>query len=161
MSGLGELEQHLGEYCKFVEVNCPNKCGLVIQRQLLATHQANNCLNRPHSCQYCQLKASYQEIQDNHLPVCPKYPVTCLNQCGVSPLERDQLEDHLRECPLQLVECELREIRCEEMVKREDLVRHMDEGTQKHLTLMASKYLKTQASATKLERENEDLKKSY
>ena len=59
-----------------------------------------------------------QEIQGNHLPVCPKYPVSCLNKCGVSPLKRDQLEDHLRECPLQLVECELREIGCEEMVKR-------------------------------------------
>ena len=77
----------------------------------------------------------------------------------MSPLERDQLEDHLRECPLQLVECELREMGCKEMVKRKDLVRHMEEGTQKHLTLMASKYLKTQASVTKLERENEYLKK--
>ena len=159
MSGLGELEQHLGENCEFVEVNCPNKCGLAIQRQLLAKHQANNCLNRPYSCQYCKLKATYKEIQDNHLPVCPKYPVTCPNQCGVSPLERDQLEDHLRECPLQLVECELKIMGCEEMVKWKDLVRHMEEETQKHLTLMASKYLKTQADVTKLQKENEVLKK--
>ena len=159
VGGLGELEQHINENCEFVEVNCPNKCGLAIQRQLLAKHQANNCLNRPHSCQYCKLKATYKEIQDNHLPVCPKYPVTCPNQCGVSPLERDQLEDHLRECLLQLVECELKIMGCEEMVKRKDLVRHMEGETQKHLTLMASKYLKTQADVTKLQKENEVLKK--
>ena len=159
VGGLGELENHLCENCQFVKVNCPNNCGQAIQRRLLAKHQANDCLNLPYSCQYCQLKATYKEIQDNHLPVCPKYPVSCLNECGVSPLERDQLEDHLRECPLQLVECEFREMGCEEIVKRKDLVRHMEEKTQKHLTLMASKYLKTQASVTKLERENEDLKK--
>ena len=159
VGGLGELENHLCENCQFVKVNCPNNCGLAIQRRLVAKHQANNCLNRSHSCQYCQLKATYKEIQDDHLHVFPKYPVSCLNECGVSPLERDQLEDHFRECPLQLVECEFREMGCEEMVKRKDLVRHMEEGTQKHQTLMASKYLKTQASVTKLERENEDLKK--
>ena len=45
------------------------------------------------------------------------------------------------------------------MVKRKDLVRHMEEETQKHLTSMASKYLKTQASITKLEKENEYLRK--
>ena len=162
VGGLGELENHLCENCQFVEVNCPNDCGLAIQRQLLAKHQTHDCPERLSNCQYCHLEGNYQEIQDNHLPVCPKYPVSCLNECGVSPLERDQLEDHLRECPLQLVECELREMGCEEMVKRKDLVRHMEEGTQKHLTLMASKYLKTQDEMneriTKLERENEKLK---
>ena len=160
---LGELEKHLGENCQFIEVNCPNNCGLALQLRLVAKHQANNCLNRPHSCQYCKLKATYKEIQDNHLPVCPKYPVSCLNECGVSPLERDQLEDHLRECPLQLVECELREMGCEEMVKRKDLARHMEEGTQKHLTLMARNNLKTQANLyeriLELKIENESLKR--
>ena len=163
VGGLGELEKHLGENCQFFKVNCPNNCGLAIQRQLLAKHQANDCLKRPHSCQYCQLNATYREIQDNHLPVCPKYPVPCPNKCGVSPQERDQLEDHLRECPLQLVECELWEMGCEEMVKRKDLTRHMEEGAQKHLILMASKYLKTQADMhqyiSELKRENEGLKR--
>ena len=163
VGGLKELENHLCGNCQFVEVNCPNNCGWAIQRQLLAKHQTNDCPERLYSCQYCHLEGTYQEIQDNHPPVCPKYPVTCPNQCGVSPLERDQVKNHFRECPLHLVECELREMGCEEMVKRKDLVRHMEEGTQKHLTLMASKYLKTQASVqerfVKLERENEDLKK--
>ena len=162
VSGLGELEEHLVEKCQFVEVNCSNNCGLVMQRQLLEAHRLRFCLNRPHDCEHCNLRGTYQEIED-HYRMCPKYPVSCLNECGVSPLERDQLEDHLRECPLQLVECELREMGCEEMVKRKDLVKHMEEGTQKHLTLIASKYLKSQADVherfNKLEEENEGLRK--
>ena len=159
---LGEIEQHLGDNCQFITADCPNNCGLAMQRRLLEVH-VYKCPKRPHNCLYCDTKGTYQEIQGNHLPVCHKYPVSCPNQCGVSSLERDQLEDHLRECPLQLVECELREMGCEEMVKRKDLVKHIDEGTQKHLTLMASKFLKTQAKLykriAKLEKENDNLKK--
>ena len=133
--GLGKLEQHLGEnpHNQYVVINCPNKCGRAFQRRLQAEHMKYACSKRPYNCQYCHIKSTYQEIHNNHLPVCPKYPVPCPNECGVSPLERDQLEDHLRECPLQLVECELR---CEEMVKRKDLGIH-----------------------TQLQRENERLKK--
>ena len=167
VGGLGELEQHLSENCQFVTVSCPNNCRQTFQRRVAELHEIFECPKRPHTCQYCNARGTYQEIQDDHLPVCPKYPVPCPNECGVSPLERDQLEDHLRECPLQLVECELREMGCEEMVKRKDLARHMEEGAQKHLTVMASKYLKTQAEMyecfvmleTKLEQENEGLKK--
>ena len=159
MGGVGELGEHLVKKCQFVVVNCSNNCGLVIQRQYLEVHRFLDCPKRRYNCEYCNLSGTYKDIQDNHLPVCPKYPVLCPNQCGVSPLERDQLEDHLRECPLQLVECELREMGCEEMVKQKDLVRHMEEGTQKHLTLMASKYLKLNERITKLERENEGLRK--
>ena len=163
VGGLGELDQHLSENCQFVTMNCPNNCERRFQRRFLARHKTFECPKRPHTCQYCNVRGTYQEIQDDHLPVCPKYPVPCPNECGVSPLERDQLKDHLRECPLQLVECELREMGCKEMVKRKDLARHMEEGAQKHLTAMASKYLKTQADTyerfTKLEKENEGLKK--
>ena len=86
VGGLRELENHLCENCQFVEVNCPHNCGLAIQRQLLAKHQTNDCPERLCSCQYCHLEGTYKEIQDNHLPVCPKHPVSCPNQCRVSPL---------------------------------------------------------------------------
>ena len=140
---LGELEKHLNENCQFVEVNCSHDCGLAFQRRVLAKHQTDECPKRPDKCPFCDFEGTYQEIQDDHLPVCPWYPEPCPNQCGVSLLERDKLEDHLRECPLQLVECELKEMGCEEMVKREDLATHMEERTQKHLILMSSKYLQS------------------
>ncbi len=164
MGGLGELEQHLGEKCQLVLVDCPYNCRKHIPRRFLTEHKTNDCPRRPHSCEYCQLEVTYQEIQDNHLPVCPKYPVECPNKCGVAPPERRQLEGHLRECPRAMAECELKELGCEEVVQRKDSDKHMEQAAQKHMRLMASHYLKSQRTQTKdiikLTKENEELKQS-
>ena len=144
VDGLGELEQHLRVKCLLVSVDCPYNCGEAIERRFLGIHEVLKCPKRPHSCDYCLLEGTYQDVQDFHLPVCPKYPVECPNECGVAPLERGQLEGHLRECPLAMVECELKELGCEEVVQRKDADKHMDHAAQKHMRLMASHYLKSQ-----------------
>ncbi len=140
VGGLGELEQHLSEKCQFVFVDCPY-CGNIYMRIDLTQH---DCPKRPHSCEFCQLEGPYQEILEDHLPVCPKYPVECPNECGVALLERGQLEGHLRECPLATVECELKELGCEEVVQRKDADKHMEQAAQKHLRLSTSYFIKNQ-----------------
>ncbi len=144
MGVLGELEQHLSEKCQFVAVDCPYNCGEAIEKRFLTKHKTNDCPKRPHSCEYCGLKGTHQDIQDDHLPVCPKYPVECPNECGVAPLERGQLEGHLRECPLAMVECELKELGCEEVVQRKDADKHMEQAAQKHLRLSISYFIESE-----------------
>ncbi len=168
VGGLGELEQHLGEKCQLVPVDCQYNCGEAIERRFLTKHTTNDCSKRPHSCKYCQLEGTYQDIQDVHLPVCPEYPVECPNECGVAPLERGQLEGHLRECPLAMVECELKELGCEKVVQRKDADKHMEQAAQKHLTLSTSYFIENQKrqnekvimqgeAIAKLQEENEKL----
>ncbi len=160
---LGELEQHLTEKCQFVLADCSYSCGQMMMKLHLEDHEANYCLKRPHSCEYCQLKGTYQDIQEDHVPVCPKYPVTCPNECEATSLLRAQLKQHLEECPLAMVECELREVGCEEMVQRKDLDRHMEEAAHKHLRLSTSYFLKNQArqdeDMAKLRQENDKLQR--
>ncbi len=68
---------------------------------------------------------------------------------------------HLRECPLAMVECELKELGCEEVVQRKDADKHMEQAAQKHTKLMASHYLKSQRrqdeKIIRLQEENERL----
>ncbi|XP_064392492.1 TNF receptor-associated factor 4-like [Halichondria panicea] len=165
VGGLGELEQHLTEKCALVSVDCQYNCGKSFMRISLAFHEARVCPKRPHSCEYCLLEGTYQDIQDDHLPVCPKYPVACPNECGVAPSERGQLKGHLRECPLAMVECELKELGCEEVVQRENADKHMEQAAQKHMRLMASHYLNSQRTQdeaiAKLQEENKELKQSF
>ena len=160
---LGELEQHLSDECQLVSVNCSYNCGETIKRLFLTNHKTAFCPNRPHSCKHCQLEGTYQDIKENHIPVCPKYPVTCPNECEVSSLLRDQLEEHLRECPLAMVECELRKVGCEEKPQRKDLDRHMEEAARKHLTLSTNYFMKNQKllanEIIKLKQDNEKLRK--
>ncbi len=114
VGGLGELEQHLTDKCQYVFVACSYNCRKITMKLHIEDHEANCCPKRPHSCEYCQLKGTYQDIQEDHVPVCPKYPVTCPNKCREGPVEREQLKQHLEECYLAMVECELKEVGCEE-----------------------------------------------
>ncbi len=78
--------------------------------------------------------------------MCPKYLVMCSKKCGVSPPERGQLEGHLRECPLAMVKCELKELGCAsgEVVQRKDVDTRMEQAAQKHMKLMTGHYLRSQ-----------------
>ena len=79
VGSLGDLDSHVSvanSNCQFVSVNCSNNCGETVQRKLLAIHLANNCLKRPYSCEYCQLKSTYEEIRDKHTHTCV-YKVPC------------------------------------------------------------------------------------
>ena len=122
---LGELDTHVDTRngsCQFVDVNCPNNCGESHQRCHLANHLSDLCPKRPFTCKYCQFKAAYEQVCNDHYPKCIKYPVPCPNKCEIGTVERGNLEQHVSECPLQVVECHLG---CSERMKREGLPKHV------------------------------------
>ena len=109
-------EQHLNKNpssgsqvigCQFVEVECMYECGEWVQRQLITTHQTQQCKMRPYSCDYCRdYSSTFEEVITFHYPQCGKYPVDCPNKCRECPFERQELATHLKEeCPLTLVNC--------------------------------------------------------
>ena len=155
VGSLGDLDSHVSVAngdCQFVSVNCSNNCVEIVYRKLLATHLANDCLKRPYSCKYCQLKSTYEEIHDKHTPVCTKYPVPCPNKCQTDSLERGQLQQHIRECPLQEIDCELKELGCNVKVPRKDISKHM-ENIQSHFRLMTAHALKTNEQVRSLQQQ--------
>ena len=140
---LEELDTHLdvnsGD-CQYVDVECPEKCGQQVQKHQLVTHIANDCPKRDYHCIYCGFKATYEIICNQHLQECESYPVACPNGpgCDVGTLERFSLEDHLKVCRLQMVDCDFSYAGCNEKLLREDMDKHVEENTQKHLALMAA-----------------------
>ena len=156
----GDLDSHVSVAngdCQFVSVNCSNNCGETVRRKVLATHLANDCLKRPYSCKYCQLKSTYEEIRDKHTPVCTKYPVPCPNKCQTDSLERGQLQQHIRECPLREIDCELKELGCNVKIPRKDISKHM-ESIQSHFRLMTTHALKTNEQVRSLQQQQADTK---
>ena len=75
--------------------------------------------------------------ESDHLPNCTKYPEPCPNQCEIGTVPRCDMEKHLTQCPLQLVECEFVQAGCQVRVPRRDLARHVEEGGQRHLLNMS------------------------
>ena len=109
---LRALDRHLNlhppsekllEGCQFSEVEC-TLCLLPLQRRYLQAHQSDDCPKRPFACQHCnQYKATFEEVAENHWPVCPFYLLPCPNNCDLV-LQRQDLEQHtiVKNAPLCL-----------------------------------------------------------
>ena len=140
---LRSLEQHLntnssaGE-CRYVDVDCPYACGERVQRRSLEEHKSQRCPLRPFTCQYCNHKATHQEVTKEHWPVCEKYPLPCPNECGEEEIERQHLKGHFEQtCPLQVIKCDFSYAGCGAQLQRRLMSAHMKEGMGAHLSLLS------------------------
>ena len=111
---LEQLDTHLDPHrdnCQYVDTKCPLNCLKTIPKNNLDDHLAQHCVKRDYVCRHCSFKATYEEVVDTHLPQCKYIPLDCPNRCGAT-FERDFLEDHMKMCRLEKVECELRGVGC-------------------------------------------------
>ncbi len=118
-----------------LKVRCPHKksgCEWTGELGNL-NHHTTSCPKRPWKCQYCDHESIYEIGPTDHTPNCANYPLPCPNQCEIGTVPRCQVDSHLLECPLQLVECEFAGNGCDVKVLRRDLVGHMTESVQHHL----------------------------
>ncbi len=137
---LDQLDTHLDPHldnCQYVDTKCPLNCLQTIPKNKVDQHVAQECTKRPHVCQHCGFKATYEEVVDTHLPECKYVALQCPNMCGVS-CEREVMEDHMKTCRLEEVECEFSSVGCDGRFIREDEDEHARQNSQKHLTLTAS-----------------------
>ena len=140
--------------CVYIDVDCPNKCNQKVQKLNMDTHLADHCPNRQQICEHCSLETTYQELSQHH-ETCHKYPLRCPNSCGCEAIERQNLEDHENECPLQRIHCEFRQVGCGAEFIRDDQKEHMEQNTQKHLALVAAATLRIRNLEQKLQEQQE------
>ena len=146
---LRELERHLnldpelGKQlvgCAFAAVAC-SYCREYFQRCDVHAHESEACPQRPFSCDYCEYyKSVYEDVVNNHWPVCKCYPVPCPNECEVSP-ERQNVEIHVNtECPLTLVNCDFHYAGCEVQLLRKDMPTHLakSQSLAAHISLLTT-----------------------
>ena len=142
---LEHLDTHLDSDtgdCEYTDIDCPLKCHNKISKKNIRHHLANECVKRDYVCPHCAFKASYEIVCNIHWPECRYFPLTCPNRCGVTCERTTMEEDHMKICPLQEVECELKHIGCAERFLREDEEEHMREKAQTHLLMMATTSVK-------------------
>ena len=153
---LGELENHLNVgsvqgQCSFVYVICPLKCGQCIQRHYIDDHRTNKCANRPFTCKYCNYKATYERIINDHWPKCQCYPLVCPNKCSTEVMERRFLQSHLNKiCPNQSISCKFSHAGCQGETVRQKMQDHLDTKKDEHLALVSAKCEKLENELTGL-----------
>ena len=125
--------------CQLTSFDCKH-CGECFQRRELVNHETSVCSKRPYSCEYCRdFKSTFEDVTSNHLSVCPGRPVPCYNGCGSSPLLKS-LEDHLKECPLEVIECAFSYAGCNEKLPRKDMAEHITQRLAIHMSLQATSH---------------------
>ena len=150
---LGELDRHLNLNqelgkklvgCAFATVACTNCCEY-FQRRHVHAHETESCPQRPFSCDHCEdYESVYEDVVNNHWPVCKCYPVPCPNECGVSP-ERQNVETHLNTvCSLTVVNCDFHYAGCEVQLVRKEVSTHLAKSLAAHISLLMTQ---TQALA--------------
>ena len=95
------------------------------------------CPKRLWQCVYCAF-SGLREVEEDHLSGCGQFPVPCPNGCEAGSVERCSLEQHLLECPLQLVGCEYVAMGCAVRLPRREMSEHIRQSGQEHLLKMCA-----------------------
>ena len=132
--------------CQFVEIDCLFDCGSKLKRRYMQKHQVELCSRRILSCEYChEYESSYDDVTQNHWPVCGSFLVHCPNNCGVF-LQRKKLSSHTEdECPLTIAVCEFCHVGCDTKLPRKDIPEHLRDSFVTHMSLLAASHAKQQA----------------
>lgn len=150
---VSEINVHLARNCQFEDIECTNKCGQLVQRQQLSRHISNECQSRIVKCKFCRSEGQHGFILGEHKETCPKYPVTCPNNCKVSDLLQEGLAAHREKCPLEIVECEYFGDGCTAKIFRQNVAKHNKDNVEKHFTLIKCEL----AKAKKKEKDIQDV----
>jgi len=104
-------------------------------RECLPQHQQSSCPLRAHCCRYCCKQDTYRNITTKHYEICERFPLPCPNKCGKQRIVKKEIEQHLAECPEQMIKCTYLEMGCQETVARRHLEQHKEERKDHHLLL--------------------------
>ena len=133
---INNLQEHLDKQCPHGPVTCQYRCGTKLLRCQKEPHETRQCVKRPFKCWYCGMKATAIKI-DRHGPTCDRRPTKCPNKCPAS-LVLGQVQDHLKQCPLQEVSCEFEHAGCSKKVLYKDYDSHLKEDSLSHQRLLST-----------------------
>ena len=125
--------------CGHVEIKCLY-CPNHFQRSAIESHQSQLCPGRPSTCQHCKtFQSSFENLENEHWPICGAYPIPCPNSCGKT-IRREDVSKHRRFCTLEIVECDFKHVGCVEKLTRKDKSAHLERNVASHLLLQTCSY---------------------
>ena len=157
---INKIVAHL-DCCQYESVECEiNGCGSLVQRQHLKIHMKSECSYRDVRCVHCGLVGIYLYIVNEHKDECPKLPISCQNGCGVTNVARDNMDEHRKTCPLEMMKCEYHDMGCEGEIARKDIDDHSRENAEEHLIMLKCKLAKTKNEVERIQRNTAVAEKS-
>ena len=140
---LGDIDNHTAADCDCDQlVVCYNDgCLAKIERRHLVEHMYHECPQRVYNCPFCDEEDTYLSVTTTHFTVCDNFLLPCPARCGERQLVRKDMAKHLStDCPNELVPCTYAIAGCQQIVKRKDLQKHLQDKDL-HLDTVVSSYL--------------------
>jgi len=125
--------------CEYQVIPCPKQCGEHVLRSYLSVHSKEDCIHREAKCTFCQMRGYYKIIIGSHYDECPQVKIPCPNNCAVSSVLRSELQEHIKQCPLEIVPCDYVNAGCSQRMARKDIEIHRVTGMNLHLNLVNKK----------------------
>ena len=135
---LEDLASHTddkNDNCQYVDVECP-KCAHSVPRCDRELHLEELCPKRSYNCCHCGFTATYEEICNVHYLECALKEVKCPNSCREDTIKQGMLQEHLKTCQFQQIECEVPG--CNGKFLREDSEKHKENNACKHISLLSA-----------------------
>ena len=122
------IDEHR-KMCLPTEISCSNN----LHQKYQASHVKKECTRLKVDCQYCHITGDHQFIEGEHKEQCPKFPISCPNKCEIGCVPRDYLKEHMKKCPLELIQCKHRMVGSEERMAHKDQEKHNKENMEECL----------------------------
>ena len=129
-----DVTQHLNQECGLVVEACNLGCGMELTRNELKIHVTETCVQRELLCEYCEELMKVYDMTTHHKE-CPKMTVSCELNCGMD-MCREDVTQHIREkCPEEEIACPFAKYKCDVVMKRKRLDKHLKESRTEHIEL--------------------------
>ena len=106
-----------------------DKCDNIIHYSDMARHLPTNC---PCYCPHCGTTADREVICSEHKEKCHRFPIRCPNTCGKNNIPRDNMDDHIKVCPLEMIQCKYQ---CGARIARKEVEKHNQKEITEHIQL--------------------------
>ena len=116
---LNDIKRHVrnGKCC---DLKC-SKCDETVTSNEMKSHLDTEC---PCYCPYCNMTAEREVISSEHKENCHKFPLTCTNNCGLDNIPWDNMDEHKKVCPLEMIQCEYFDVGCQKRISRKHQKEH-------------------------------------
>ena len=141
------LKPRSADGCQYEDVKCSTGCREMVRRCHFTQHITNECPYRTVKCPHCQLEGKHSFIHGKHMQQCPKLSMACPNKCSAENICRNEMRDHRKHCPLEIIQCRYHGMGCKETMLRKDQGAHDKRNLERHLAL-TTQALDTQTSIT-------------
>ena len=119
-----------------ITVKCPNAgrgCLWMGTLRESEDHLGNNCDYEEVQCEHCDHRGDRKEVNCLHPTWCEEFPLRCPNQPGCQAiLTRATVEDHLEQCPEQVLACKFAFAGCRVFVSRKNFDEHLRVDCERH-----------------------------